>query len=195
MLVVDLACEAGHRFEGWFGSADDLASQQSRGLLTCPVCNSAQVQRLPSAAHINRGVSRQVDRVSTPGPQHAASSVHGASAAKVTTAVGANGAPSGRGAAEAVPMEAVDMDEATARAHEALKAIQKTWLEAARKVIENTEDVGEKFADEARKMHYGDAPERGIRGQASDEEREALKEEGIDVMTMPLPKVSKDTLQ
>jgi len=87
------------------------------------------------------------------------------------------------------------MDEAAARAHEALKAIQKRWLEAARKVIEHTEDVGDKFADEARKMHHGDAPERGIRGQASDEEREALKEEGIDVMSMPLPKFSKDTLQ
>jgi hypothetical protein len=186
MLVVDLCCEAGHRFEGWFGSGDDLASQQARGLLTCPVCNSAQVQRLPSAAHINRGVSRQAGRtVVDTGVTAPAQAVERAP----------SGQSAQRGPTEALPVELVDRDEATARAHEALKAIQKTWLEAARNVIENTEDVGEKFADEARKMHYGDAPERGIRGLASSEEREALKEEGIDVMSMPLPKVSKDTLQ
>ena len=177
MLVVDLVCEAGHRFEGWFGSSDDLASQQARGLLTCPVCNSAQVRRLPSAAHINRGVSRQLERPKDSVPPVSA---HAQPVSKVH---------------EPVPAEALDMDEAAARAHEALKAIQKTWLEAARQVIENTEDVGDKFADEARKMHHGDAPERGIRGLASAEEREALKDEGIEVMTMPLPKVSKDILQ
>ena len=192
MLVVDLACEAGHRFEGWFGSADDLASQQARRLLTCPVCNSAQVQRLPSASHINRGVSRQAAR------HDAAHASEGAKQASVAASA-ASAAPSQvahtREAQGPVEVEAVDLDEAAVRAHEALKAIQKTWLEAARKVIENTEDVGEKFADEARKIHHGDAPERGIRGQASDEEREALKEEGIDVFSMPLPKISKDTLQ
>jgi hypothetical protein len=186
MLVVDLVCEAGHRFEGWFGSSDDLASQQARGLLTCPVCNSAQVQRLPSATHINRGVSRQVDRGATgkpgaPSPERSAS--------------GTAPAVAGRGATGPLPTEVVDLDEAAARAHEALKAIQKTWLEAARQVIENTDDVGDRFADEARKIHYGDAPERGIRGQASAQEREALKDEGIEVVTLPLPKVSKDTLQ
>ena len=58
MLVVDLSCAHGHRFEGWFGSADDLASQQAQGLLTCPVCGDGQVTRLPSASRINTGHAR-----------------------------------------------------------------------------------------------------------------------------------------
>jgi hypothetical protein len=53
MLVVDLHCEHGHVFEGWFASADDLASQQARGLVSCPVCASVQVQRRPAASRLN----------------------------------------------------------------------------------------------------------------------------------------------
>lgn len=53
MIVFDLSCGSGHRFEGWFASADDFASQQERSLLTCPRCNSADVARVPSATRIN----------------------------------------------------------------------------------------------------------------------------------------------
>lgn len=180
MLVVDLCCDHGHRFEGWFGSGDDLASQQARGLLSCPVCGSEQVQRLPSAAHINRGVSRQssIPRGSASGADHEPSAA----------------AEKGALVAEAPAVPAL-MDEETARAHAALVQMQKLWLEAARHVVENTEDVGSEFAQEARKIHHGDAPERGIRGQATREEREALAEEGIDVFSMPLPDGSKNRLQ
>lgn len=53
MIVFDLSCASGHRFEGWFSSADDFASQQERDLLTCPRCNSPEVARVPSATRIN----------------------------------------------------------------------------------------------------------------------------------------------
>ena len=53
MLVVDLHCEHGHVFEGWFASADDLASQQARGLVSCPVCASTAVVRRPAASRLN----------------------------------------------------------------------------------------------------------------------------------------------
>lgn len=53
MLVVDLHCEHGHVFEGWFASAEDLASQQARGLVSCPVCASTEVARRPSATRLN----------------------------------------------------------------------------------------------------------------------------------------------
>lgn len=49
MIVFDLSCDHGHRFEGWFGSSDDYASQQSRGLVTCPSCGSAQISKAPMA--------------------------------------------------------------------------------------------------------------------------------------------------
>ncbi len=52
MLVVDLHCAHGHHFEGWFASSDDLASQQARGLVSCPVCGDHEVVRRPSAPHL-----------------------------------------------------------------------------------------------------------------------------------------------
>jgi hypothetical protein len=55
MIVFDLLCSAGHRFEGWFGSAGDFGSQRSRGLLSCPSCGVAEVERIPSAARVNFG--------------------------------------------------------------------------------------------------------------------------------------------
>ena len=55
MIVFDLLCALGHRFEGWFGSTDDFASQKARRLVQCPSCGSAEVQRVPSAARFNLG--------------------------------------------------------------------------------------------------------------------------------------------
>lgn len=49
MIVFDLSCEHGHRFEGWFGSSDDFAGQQARGLMSCPFCGSAAVSKAPMA--------------------------------------------------------------------------------------------------------------------------------------------------
>lgn len=69
------------------------------------------------------------------------------------------------------------------------------WMRAVREVLAKTEDVGDRFADEARKMHYGEAEERGIRGQATPEQTEALLDEGIPVMALPLPAALKETLQ
>jgi hypothetical protein len=69
------------------------------------------------------------------------------------------------------------------------------WIRAMREVLARTEDVGDRFADEARKMHYGEAEERGIRGQATPEQTEALLDEGIPVMALPMPAALKETLQ
>jgi hypothetical protein len=69
------------------------------------------------------------------------------------------------------------------------------FLKALREVMARTEDVGERFADEARAMHYGDAEQRSIRGQASRAEAIELLEEGIEVMPLPLPAAVKETLQ
>ena len=73
--------------------------------------------------------------------------------------------------------------------------VQAQWLRAVRHVLANTEDVGERFANEARRIHYGDAAERGIRGQATPGEREALRDEGIEVMPLPVPAALKEPLQ
>ena len=68
-------------------------------------------------------------------------------------------------------------------------------MRAVREVMAKTEDVGDRFAAEARKMHYGEAEERGIRGRATREEARDLLEEGISVFSLPLPPALKETLQ
>ena len=73
--------------------------------------------------------------------------------------------------------------------------LQAAWLELVKQVMANTEDVGARFAEEARKIHYGESEERGIRGQASREETQELLEEGIGVLPLPLPKGLKGPLQ
>ncbi len=73
-------------------------------------------------------------------------------------------------------------------------ALQAAWLELARKIAANTEDVGARFADEARRMHHGETEERAIRGQATPDEAAQLLDEGIAVMPLPLPAAIKGTL-
>ena len=74
-------------------------------------------------------------------------------------------------------------------------SLEARWLRAVREVMAQTEDVGDRFADEARRIHYGEAAERGIRGEATREQAEALVDEGIAVMPLPVPAALKETLQ
>ena len=69
--------------------------------------------------------------------------------------------------------------------------LQAMWLQAVAQVMKNTEDVGERFPEEARRMHYGEVTPRGIRGHASDQQRAELADEGIEVMQLPLPEALK----
>uniref|UniRef100_UPI0035B025AA DUF1178 family protein n=1 Tax=Hylemonella sp. TaxID=2066020 RepID=UPI0035B025AA len=152
MKVFNLQCSALHRFEGWFASEEDYASQIERGLLECPLCADKTVQKLPSAPRINLGAS-EAPATPSSGPQQALV------------------------------------------AGDAAQALQTAWLQMARQIVSQTEDVGSRFAEEARKIHYGESEERGIRGQASREETEALLEEGIAVLPLPLPASVKEPLQ
>jgi hypothetical protein len=147
MKVIDLRCQSGHRFEGWFAGDDDFLDQNGRGLIECPLCADKVIVRLPSAPRLNLSGAQEP--------------------------------------VAATPLAPVDENA----------ALQARWMQMARHVIANTEDVGERFADEARRIHYGEAEERSIRGKASAEERAALQEEGIEVHPLPVPLVFKDTLQ
>lgn len=73
--------------------------------------------------------------------------------------------------------------------------LQALWAKMARYIRENTEDVGRRFAEEARRIHYAEAPERAIRGTATREETKELAEEGIEVFAFPMPKGSGGPLQ
>ena len=165
MKVLDLRCAAGHTFEGWFASEDDYGSQRERGLLDCPVCGNAEVVRLPSAPRLNLSGARE------PAPAPAQAPARAGEA----------------GAAPDAAAPAVDM---------ALHggAVQR-FVEAVAEQLKNTQDVGTRFAEEARRIHYGESEAKAIRGQATAQERDALADEGIEVFTLPLDPTPKTPLQ
>ena len=176
MKVLDLQCGQRHSFEGWFGSEEDFQSQLARGLVECPVCSSKAVVKMPSAPRLNFGghipPSAATAEASSPSPS---SSVAAASDAAPSTEI----TPTADQPAQSAP----SLEQ------------QAAFLNAVRHVLANTEDVGDKFADHARAMHYGDAEPRSIRGQATQREAVELIEEGIDVMALPMPAALKETLQ
>ena len=101
------------------------------------------------------------------------------------------------GAREPVPVQTAPTAPAQTQAAGGSVEVtmQAAWLRALQHVMNNTENVGERFAEEARKIHYGEADERAIRGRATPEEAQALKEEGIDVMSLPVPAALKGPVQ
>ena len=174
MKVLNLCCSAQHRFEGWFGSeADDLA-QIEKNLVACPFCGDTQVQRLPSAPHVLTSHSRAV----TPD--------HESAGAAANRNAGDGGA--------ANPSEPTDMQAAHAPPMDP-QALQAAWVQAVQHVINHTDDVGSRFAEEARRMHYGEAEERPIRGQATPVEARSLREEGIEIASLPMPAAMKGPVQ
>ena len=152
MIVLDLSCANEHRFEGWFASSAAFEDQRSQGLVSCPVCNTAAVRRLPSAPYVQ-----------TPSAQTPASS--GAQASS---------APAMPTRAPATPVSGLPSPAAVAE-----------LLGTLRRMAKSAEDVGERLPEEARRIHYGEAEARDIRGAASRDEVEELLEEGIVVLPVP----------
>jgi hypothetical protein len=137
MKVFRLACSHGHDFEGWFASAAAFDLQQAGGEIACPLCDSRQVERLPSAPYVNTGA---------------------------------------RGT-ETVPVAAGN-ETVTKDLGAALAAIKAH-------VLANTDDVGSRFPEVARRIHYGEESQRGIRGRATPQEANDLREEGIEAVVLP----------
>jgi len=161
MKVYNLACPSNHRFEGWFASEEDCLTQQDQGMLACPVCDSIDIARMPSAPRIAKSTSTALTS-----PNESIAS------------------PSG----EVVALTGND--------HSHLEAqVQAAFLKGMRELMGKSEDVGTSFAEEARKIHYKEAPERSIRGQTTLDEAESLREEGIEVLAVPLIPAFKNTLQ
>jgi hypothetical protein len=104
--------------------------------------------------------------------------------------LGASAPPTERATASASAVKATPSSAAALP-----PALQAAWLELARKVVAQTEDVGTRFAEEARRMHYGETEERAIRGHATTDEAVQLLEEGIAVVPLSLPAAAKETLQ
>jgi len=173
MKVYNLSCSFDHRFEGWFSSEEDCLTQQANGMLACPLCNSTAITRMPSAPHIAKAHAK--DNQAQSG---------GASSALVKTSPTENQPNQNEVAA------------VTRADHGQLEAqVQAAFLNGMRELMSRSEDVGSEFAEEARKMHYKESPERSIRGHTSVDEAESLREEGIEVLSLPTIPLLKNTLQ
>ena len=143
MIIFELGCAHGHRFEGWFASGEEFGRQQERSLVTCPVCDDAHIERVPSA------------RVS------------------VTKGAARDNAPPAEAAEERGPPA------------EAALGLPAEAIAKLREIVRNTENVGRRFPEEARKIHYQEIAPRAIRGQASRDEAKALTDEGIEFASLP----------
>ncbi|MDB5884704.1 MAG: hypothetical protein JWR74_875 [Polaromonas sp.] len=175
MKVLSLRCSRLHSFEGWFGSEDDYQDQSTRGLLQCPLCADSSIQKMPSAPRLNLGGHPLPPAGSGPRGPDASSNV----------------APSGAvGSALTRPEPAEGSGMPTPG-----PAAQAALLNALRQVVAATQDMGDQFAEEARRMHYGEVETRGIRGRASAREAVELLEEGIEVIPLPMLESLKQTLQ
>ncbi len=93
------------------------------------------------------------------------------------------------------PSAAAEPAESAMGAQGSEVTLQSQWLRAVRHVLNTTEDVGDRFPEEARRIHYGEIEERAIRGRASPKDAAALREEGIEVMPLPLPDALKGPVQ
>ena len=164
MIKYQLICDKSHEFEGWFGGSAAFESQQESGLLTCPVCGSADVRRALLAPNL-----------ASPKPRKTALAAQQPSAH-----------PEPHPQPQAPLPASVALSPAAARKKQELMSEMRALQT---KIRQECRDVGNDFAEEARKIHYGEVEPEGIYGQATAEEREALDEEGIEIMDMPwLPK-------
>lgn len=155
MIRFSLVCEAGHDFESWFPSGDAYEAQQTRGLVSCPICGSPKVGKALMAPSLGRKGNR-------------------AGGAVVPVAEDVPATPTEPAAQ--MPVTLLTEKEQAFRAM--LRAVREH-------VVQNADNVGRGFADEARKMHYGETEHRSIYGEADAAEAQALIEEGIEVHPLP----------
>jgi hypothetical protein len=156
MIRYQLRCTKGHEFEGWFQSSAAFDRQAKRGQLSCAVCGTAKVAKALMAPNVAKRAKRR-------------------SVVERSTAVAMP---------EAVTAEAAPKPE-TQRlaAHQQLAGLMRK-LRA--EIEAKSEYVGPRFSEEARKIHYEEAPARGIHGEATVDEAKALAEEGIEFFPLPI---------
>jgi hypothetical protein len=141
MVVYDLICAQGHRFEGWFDNLKALSTQLANHLLTCPVCGDGEVSRRPSTFGLVKAGKTEEKSSENPPAQP--------------------------------------------KLAEAMEMFHK-WAEFSHRLEREFDDVGQRFADEALKMHYGVSKRRGIRGLSTESQEEMLRKEGVDFFKVPM---------
>jgi len=157
MIRYSLLCERKHEFEIWFKNSADYDKQSKRGLVSCPSCGSVKVEKALMAPALGRGTRKGSADIEVP----------------------------------AAPPPAEVPAPAESKAPVAMMSPQerefRTKLKELRDhLTKNAENVGGKFPEEARKMHYGDIEHRSIYGEATPKEAEELADEGIEFHPLPM---------
>jgi hypothetical protein len=160
MIIYQLQCQKQHTFEGWFRSASAFDEQLAAKLVECPVCGDHTIARRPAGAHVARSEmpsARDQRRQRAMERQRR----------ELPAASDSN--------AVAAPQH----DLVLSQEHSELLRAMKQFLSA------NTENVGQDFAEVARRIHFGEEPHRSIRGKVTTEEAIALHEEGVPAWPVP----------
>jgi hypothetical protein len=167
MIRYTLVCNKHHEFESWFANSAAYDKQVKRGLVTCPMCGSAKVEKALMAPRLTRSgsSSRQSER----------QEVHKESPLEAPARQPAQAAPDA--AASPAPVAMMTPQE---------QELRRKLRELRDHLVRNAENVGPRFPEEARKMHYGEAEHRSIYGVASAKDAEALHEEGIAFSALPV---------
>ena len=164
MIKYQLICDQNHEFEGWFQGSAAYDEQAANGLLRCPLCDSDKVKRALMTPNLSSPKRR---KSTTP------------SASAPPTSLPSEPFRAGHAASPGqVPVIQAEQVQAFGAALAELRQLRQ-------KIVKDSRDVGDNFAAEARKIHYGEAEAEGIYGQATKEERESLKDEGIEIFDMP----------
>jgi hypothetical protein len=146
MILFDLQCAKKHVFESWFKDSAAYERQAKRGLVACPYCGSAKVEKALMAPRLS---GTKKNRKKTPD-------------------------------AVASPV-AVAADPATEKAAE----FHRQLAQLRQHIETNFDPVGDRFAEEARKIHYGEVEQRNIYGRTTAQEAQELAEEGVEFAPVP----------
>jgi hypothetical protein len=143
MVIYNLLCKKKHSFEGWFPSFEDYQKQADGNLISCPICSTTKVEKVPHACAVH--VKKEQPAKPAKAPQQT----------------------------PPAPPSPAEFKEMLIQVHHYIK--------------QTFEDVGPRFAEEARQIHQGKAEERPIHGTATAEERAELAEEGVPHAVLPKP--------
>jgi hypothetical protein len=162
MIRYTLVCNKRHEFESWFTNSAAYDKQAKRGLIACPLCGSAKVEKAL--------MTPRLGRADTPSSHDAAPAPH---------------PPADAGKGEAAPAAAT-MPTPVAMISPQEQEFRRKLRELRDHLVKNAENVGQRFPEEARKMHYGETEHRSIYGVASPKDAKALHDEGIEFSPLPV---------
>ena len=170
MIVFDVKCGKDHVFEGWFRSSDDFRAQAEAGEIACPVCGDNRVEKALMAPHVATGAGGRREEKAADGGDKGEDAV-----------AGGRGEDTAAGGERSVTL--AKQKEKTGRAMAMMRAVKAH-------VERHFDNVGAGFAEEARKIHYGESDKRNIYGQATRDQARQLRDEGIEFGQLPdVPKL------